>query len=193
MLDAQPTETFGAIDTQMGAAIDSIRGISFTHLHSDHTDGLPPLCAAQAVPATVFQTALQRNLLNYTTQPGATNLEESACARELLDASIIKPIPGFPGLLAIAVGGHTPGSTVYAVGVKGTNWVLAGDISNDMESLHRDMDKPWVYSTFIVPEDTSRLKQLRQWLETLDQTAEFEVLVAHDIRAFEASSIPLFR
>lgn len=189
-LDAQPSQTYGAIHKQMGAAVNSISGIAFTHLHSDHSDGLVPLCAAQTTPATVFQTPLQRGELNYTTQPGDTALDEAQCPRTTLDSGDIKPLPGYPGLVAIAAGGHTPGSTIYAVNVNGRRWVFAGDITNDMESLHQDVGKPWVYSTFIVPEDGQRLQQLRQWLESIDQTPGYEVLVAHDIEALAASAIP---
>ena len=190
LMDAKPSQTFGAIHTQMGAAINSIAGIAFSHLHSDHTEGLVPLCAAQARPATVFQSTTQRNEINYTTQPGEDALSEARCPRQSLSAGTIKRVPGFPGLVAITAGGHTPGSTVYAVKVGRVNWVFAGDITNDMHSLHNDLDKPWVYRTLIIPEDTARLQQLRQWLQAMDQTPDFEVLVAHDIGAFEASAIP---
>ena len=133
ILDAEPAQTFGAIDEQIGPAVNTIGAIAFTHLHSDHTDGLTGICAAQHSPATVFQTSLQRDE------------------------------------------------------------VFAGDITNDMHSLHNNIPKPWLYSTFIVPEHTRRQEQLRLWLEALDQQADFVVLVAHDIDAWKRSEIPAWR
>lgn len=189
ILDADPTETFGSIDDQIGQAVQSIAGVGFTHLHNDHTGGIIGLCESQATPATVYQTPLQTQQLNYTTEPGEALIQASICPRNQLAAQTITAIPGFPGLVAIAVGGHTPGSTVYAARVAGVNWVFAGDIANDMNSLRDNIPKSWVYSSFIVPEHTPRLERLRQWLTALDAQEHYNVLVAHDIQAFASSAI----
>jgi glyoxylase-like metal-dependent hydrolase (beta-lactamase superfamily II) len=189
LLDAEPTQTFGAIEVQMGERVQSISGIAFTHLHSDHTDGVVAICAAQAAPATVFQTDLQRERQNFGTDPGERNIASSSCTRAVLGEETIKTVAGFPGLVAIAAGGHTPGSTIFATRFNGKIWVFAGDITNDMQSLHQNLDKHWAYSTFVVPEHTVRQRELRLWLESLDQRPEFEVLVAHDIGAWERSEI----
>ena len=192
-LDAGPTRAFGAIDVQMGEAAQSIGAIAFTHLHSDHTDGVGGICAAQATPATVYQSDLQRNLQNYGTRSGEANIAGAACPRAALGTDLVKPIEGFPGVVAIAAGGHTPGSTVYATRFNGKVWIFAGDITNDMQSLHNNIDKPWAYTTFVVPENPSRQAELRLWLESLDQLENFEVLVAHDIGAWERSEIPVWQ
>src|SRR5690606_38359416 len=63
MLGAGPTTTFGAVAAQLGEAAQSVQGIAFTHLHSDHTAGLPGICAAQAHAATVYQSPLQQREL----------------------------------------------------------------------------------------------------------------------------------
>ena len=193
LLDSEPPETFGAIEVQIGDEVQAIGGIAFTHLHSDHTDGIGGICAAQTSPATIFQTDSQRHLQNFGTSPGEQNIAAAACSRAVLDTGIVKRIKGFPGLVAIAIGGHTPGSTIYATRFNGKIWVFAGDITNDMRSLHDNLPKPWVYSTFIVPENTQRQLELRLWLESLDQRKEFEVLVAHDIGAWESSEIPIWQ
>ena len=192
-LDAGPTRTFGAIDVQMGEAVQSIGGIAFTHLHSDHTDGVTGICAAQVAPATVYQTDLQRHLQNFGTKPGEANIAGAACTREVLGTEVIKPIVDFPGVVAIAAGGHTPGSTIFATRFNGKIRIFAGDITNDMQSLHDNIDKPWAYTTFVVPENLSRQAELRLWLESLNQLENFEVLVAHDIGAWERSEIPVWR
>jgi glyoxylase-like metal-dependent hydrolase (beta-lactamase superfamily II) len=193
ILDAEPAQTFGAIDEQIGPAVNTIGAIAFTHLHSDHTDGLTGICAAQHSPATVFQTSLQRDEQNYGTVGGEKTIATSACGRVVLGAETVKLVPGYSGIVAIAAGGHTAGSTIYATRRNGKIWVFAGDITNDMHSLHNNIPKPWLYSTFIVPEHTRRQEQLRLWLEALDQQADFVVLVAHDIDAWKRSEIPAWR
>jgi glyoxylase-like metal-dependent hydrolase (beta-lactamase superfamily II) len=193
LLDAEPAQTFGAIDEQIGAAVNTIGAIAFTHLHSDHTDGLTGICAAQQSPATVFQTSLQRNEQNYGTVGGEKTIATSGCGRVVLGAETVKLVPGYSGIVAIAAGGHTAGSTIYATRFNGKIWVFAGDITNDMHSLHNNIPKAWLYSTFIVPEHTLRQEQLRLWLESLDQQEGFVVLVAHDIHAWQSSEIPAWR
>jgi glyoxylase-like metal-dependent hydrolase (beta-lactamase superfamily II) len=192
LLDAEPPVIYGALHEQLGAATDSITGIAFTHLHSDHTDGLPGICASQAKPATVFQTPLQRNELNYTTEMGLDALEIAACQWVELGEATIKTVPGFPGLLAVSLGGHTPGSTLYAVRVQGHNWLFSGDITNDKRSVLENLPKEWLYSALIVPEDTARTEQLRLWLRELDAQPSTTVLPAHDVLAMAANGMPLW-
>jgi glyoxylase-like metal-dependent hydrolase (beta-lactamase superfamily II) len=132
---------------------------------------------------------LQREQQNFGTDPGEAKIAGSSCGRAVLAGETVKPVTGFPGLVAIAAGGHTPGSTIFAVRFNGQIWLFAGDITNDMQSLHDNIDKHWAYSTFVVPEHTRRQEELRLWLESLDQQGEFTVLVAHDIGAWERSDI----
>jgi glyoxylase-like metal-dependent hydrolase (beta-lactamase superfamily II) len=132
---------------------------------------------------------LQREQQNFGTDPGEAKIAGSSCGRAVLGGETVKPVTGFPGLVAIAAGGHTPGSTIFAVRFNGQIWLFAGDITNDMQSLHDNIDKHWAYSTFVVPEHTRRQEELRLWLESLDQQGEFTVLVAHDIGAWERSDI----
>jgi glyoxylase-like metal-dependent hydrolase (beta-lactamase superfamily II) len=191
LLDAEPTDTYGSLADQLGDSVDSIKGIAFTHLHSDHTGGLPIICAAQAKPATIFQTPLQFNELNYTTKMGFAALEEAACQRRQLAEATIMAIPGFPGVAAISLGGHTPGSTLYLARVNDKLWLFSGDTTNDKKSLLQNLPKPWLYTTFIVPEDTRRTAQLREYLLELDRLDGVTVLPAHDVEAM-AKEIPRY-
>lgn len=191
LLDAGPTKTHGSLARQLGAAVDSIEGIAFTHLHSDHTDGLPTICAAQAEPATVFQTPLQFTERNYTTDLGFKAFIGAACERRQLAASTIMDIPDFPGLVAVSLGGHTPGSTLFAARIADQFWLFSGDITNDKQSLLQDLPKPWLYSAVIVPEDTDRTALLRDYLRRMDQLDGVTVLPAHDVEAM-ATVLPKF-
>ena len=129
--------------------------------------------------------------MNYSTSPGKANLEAAECARfEVLAGGPVYEFPGFPGLLAVAAGGHTPGSTIYLARVKGQIWVFAGDVTNFMQNLRENRPKPLIYSLLIVPESRSRLEELRTWLLDLDARSGFKVLVSHDLDAIEKSPLP---
>lgn len=192
LLGGGPTMTFGAVDTQLGTAVQSVKGIAFTHLHSDHTAGLPGICAAQAHAATVYQAPLQQQELNYTTDIGMAALDAAACPRAVLSDAVIKPLPGFPGLVAVSLGGHTPDSTMYAVRVAGHSWIFSGDITNDRRSLLEDTPKPWWYSALVVPESVARTAELRDWLGSMDQQPGVTVLPAHDVAAMAGAGLQSF-
>ena len=192
LLGADPTETHGSLDAQLGDAVNAITGVGFTHLHSDHTDGLPPLCAAQREPATLYQTRLQKEQLNFGTQPGEDNILAASCPRQVVGDEVLKEVPGYPGLLMIAAGGHTPGSTVFAARYRVKVWVFSGDITNDRQSLLDNTPKHWAYRTFIVPEYEFHQEQLRLWLASMIVDEGFEVMVSHDIGAWEASDLEVW-
>jgi len=190
-VDAEPIETYGSVAEQLGAGVDRVAGVAFTHLHIDHTQGIAALCAALGRDVDVFQTTWQARRGNYTTAPGRESVEASGCARlrELTDGPIYD-VPGFPGLVAVAAGGHTPGSTVYFARVGDTTWVFAGDISNVQDALLGNRPKPWAYSLFVTPEATERLEELRRWLAAVHALPGYRVTVSHDVDAIAASAIP---
>ncbi len=191
LMGAEPMEPHGSVSEQLGSAAQQIRAIAFTHLHPDHTGGLAALCEVLGRPLPVFQTSWQADHENFSTSPGRGDIEAAGCARvERLEGGSVYAIPEFPGLVAVAAGGHTPGSTMFLAEVRGTTWVLAGDVTNFMESLQQDRDKPRIYSLLVVPETTSRLRTLRHWLSALDARPGFTVVVSHDRDALAASGLP---
>lgn len=189
LLGAEPTRTFGAVEQQLGPAVKSIRGIGFTHLHSDHTAGISRICKAIESPATVYQTQYQKGLHNLHTQAGQVLVSESTCAKGELASTTIKPVPGFAGLFAIAAGGHTPGSTLFVTRLAGETWIFAGDITNTMADIYNNRGKGFLYSYLLIPEDVKVLREWRLWLKAQDERAGVQVLVAHDIDAYQASSL----
>jgi glyoxylase-like metal-dependent hydrolase (beta-lactamase superfamily II) len=189
LLGAGPTQTFGAVEKQLASTIDSIRGIGLTHLHSDHTAGITRICAAMESPATIYQSQHQKRLQNLHTQAGQVMVNESSCSKAELGNTTIKPVPGFRGLFAIAAGGHTPGSTVFVTRLAGKTWIFAGDISNAMSDIYNNRGKGFIYSYLLIPEDVEVLRDWRRWLKAQDDRAGVQVLVAHDIDAYRASSL----
>ncbi len=193
LLGSDPSITFGPIEEQLGSQINQINGVAFTHLHSDHTAGITAICDAMLAPATIFQTNDQAKNHNAFTEAGQNIINDSSCNSSLLSTDVIKPVPGFDGLVAIAAGGHTPGSTIFATKLNNRIWVFAGDITNDMDQLTHNKGKGFLYSYLLIPEDTERLEQLRLWLADIDNSSVASVLVAHDWDAMQSSEIPAWR
>jgi len=193
LLGAEPAVPHGSVGEQLGEDSRRIEGVAFTHLHFDHTGGMRELCDAIGRDVPVFQTPWQLEFRNFGTEPGAEDLRASGCAvTTALDGGPRYAIPGFPGLFAVAAGGHTPGSTVYLAQIDGTGWVLSGDVTNAKANLLGDIPKPLLYSTLIVPEDRSRLGELRRWLAELDADPAIEVVVSHDLTATRASGMEAY-
>ena len=191
LLGADEARPQGSVGEQMGEGSDRVEGIAFTHLHHDHTDGIRSLCSRRDRGLPVFQTPLQAGKRNHTTDVGHDLIVEAGCARfERLGDAAVAPIPGFPGLVAVAAGGHTPGSTVYAARVDGQRWILSGDITNSRGELDTDTPKNPVYSLLIVPEASGRLAELRQWLRDLDTPTDSTVVVSHDLVALTRGGPP---
>jgi glyoxylase-like metal-dependent hydrolase (beta-lactamase superfamily II) len=189
VLGAPPTETFGPIEEQLGDAIDDIKGIIFTHMHSDHTQGVTAVCSSMEEPATIFQTRHQAEEQNHLTIGGRRLIDSSACQRSVLGDEMIKPIDGFPGVYAISAGGHTPGSTVVAVVTASGIVLFSGDLTNAIANVRNNEGKGWLYSYLIVPENTGLLEKWRLWLKAADEADDFWVFPAHDLEHMRQSEV----
>ncbi len=193
LLGADPIEPHGSVAELMGEAKARVAGAGFTHLHSDHTGGFPGLCAGGDSSITLFQTRWQAERGNYGTIPGSDDIEEASCARlVVLDGSLVQPVPGFPGLFALAAGGHTPGSTIFVAHVGESTWVFSGDITNFIASVEENRPKALPYSLFVVPENRDHLEHLRLWLRDLDAVAQTIVVPSHDLGALEETGMEPF-
>jgi glyoxylase-like metal-dependent hydrolase (beta-lactamase superfamily II) len=192
ILGADPIEPHGSIGAQLRDDAREVQGVAFTHLHMDHTGGADTLCEAAGHGVSLFQTPTQTEMGNFGTKAGSDDLAQAGCLRpvemEAVGESIYR-IPGFPGLIAVAAGGHTPGSTIFLAKTQGRMWVLSGDITNFKESISENRPKSWAYSTFVTPESRDRLETLRLWLAELDEDPQFSVVVSHDLDALEATGI----
>jgi glyoxylase-like metal-dependent hydrolase (beta-lactamase superfamily II) len=198
---ASPIVVHTEVGEALGGAVERVRGIVFTHLHSDHVDGVVSLCAARGraeLPA--FMTIAQAERPNYTTRPGLALIEEAACVRKqpLADGAALRTLPGFPGIAVIDAGGHTPGSEIILARVAGPGsrgvdlFAFAGDTVNHLDGVRYDIAKPFVYRTFLIPESEERQGELRRFLASLARERGFTVLVSHDELALRASKVPLY-
>jgi glyoxylase-like metal-dependent hydrolase (beta-lactamase superfamily II) len=167
----------------IGNRIQRVRGVGFTHLHIDHTQGLIGFCAARGSGSApvLLQTAYQRDLHNFNTTEGAAIVAASCLQREDVPADGLSTFDRFPGLGMVPLGGHTPGSTLFAVGVGGRLLLFSGDITNSLADLRADRGKGFLYSVLFVPEHTGRTAELRRWLADLDRDPDIDVVVSHDL------------
>ncbi len=197
---AEPIEPLATVAEVLGADVDRVAAVAFTHLHEDHTAGVTDLCAvAEAVGIAekirLIRAPLQADETNYTTLAGRAQLDAAPCLEtRTLKGGPLYALPGFPGVAILAAAGHTPGSQVFVAHVQGeggiARWLLTGDVVNHADALRRDLPKPHVYSLLVVPESTERLGQVRRYLWRLVDEHGFAPLVSHDQRQLEESGLP---
>jgi glyoxylase-like metal-dependent hydrolase (beta-lactamase superfamily II) len=182
----------------LGPAAERVAGAVFTHLHSDHVEGVIALCLARGGAALpVFQTAAQASLSNYTTRPGRQLLEQARCpSPQRLPEGRLAPVAGFPGVGVVDAAGHTPGSQVVLAVLSGgaapRRLAFTGDVANHVEGIRRNVRKPFLYSLLVVPEAPGRLDRVRRWLRHLESDLGFELVVAHDRAQLAALALPPF-
>jgi len=193
---AEPIEPHAPVAERLGDAVSRVRGVIFTHLHTDHVGGVTALCAARAgAPFAAFMTDAQDARPNHTTRPGRELLRASPCTRveALGPGGGMLALPGFPGVFVIAAGGHTPGSQIVVAtlrhGESVAGYLFAGDSVNALDGVEHDVPKPWAYRTFLVPEDDERQAELRHFLKVARDQAGMQILVSHDRRALEAAGL----
>ncbi|MGD9763851.1 MAG: MBL fold metallo-hydrolase [Candidatus Binatia bacterium] len=190
---AGPLAAHRSVAEALGGAAKRVRGVLFTHLHTDHVGGIAALCAAAAHELPVFMTVAQAQRTNYTTRPGLVELRDAVCVQPFaVEGGTPMAVAGFPGVFVIDAGGHTPGSEIILATV-GTGaarcYAFTGDIVNNLDGITYDVAKPWWYRTLIVPESAARQTELRQWLKRLQDEAGCTLLVSHDQLALERAGI----
>ncbi|MFK8040904.1 MBL fold metallo-hydrolase [Congregibacter sp.] len=163
--------------------LETVDGVGFTHLHEDHVQGIEAFCAERGDGARSYQTLWQATQHNLHTVDSARQLEGSCLEPVILQGEGLLTHSDFPGLGIVGLGGHTPGSTLFAVSVDRTLWLMSGDISNVKSMLLSNTGKGWLYSNLFVPENTARTEMLRLWFAAMDEKSDIEVVVAHDYAA----------
>lgn len=190
---ASPIQPHGSAAEQLGAlAREGRLGLVFTHLHTDHVQGVLSLCAArQGREVALFQTPAQVERRNFTTRPGARLLDRAACLRRFsIAGSPLAPIPGFPGVNVFYAAGHTPGSQVVIARLGGAGGartlVFTGDAVNQVDGARYDVPKPFFYRVLMVPESDARLSEVRRLLGRLEREKGAGLVVSHDRHQLES-------
>jgi glyoxylase-like metal-dependent hydrolase (beta-lactamase superfamily II) len=197
-LGGEPIVPSGGAAAALGPAAARVAAVLFTHLHTDHVEGVVALCAARGGAALALpQTAAQADLVNHTTRPGHRLLAAAGClAPERLPAAALAPLDGFGGVAVVDAAGHTPGSQVVLAVVRGggaeRRLAFTGDVANHVAGIRLDVGKPPAYRALVVPEWDERLGRVRRWLRHLEQDLGFELVVAHDRAQLEALGLPPF-
>ena len=176
---ADPVEVHTTTFAALGERVADVAAVGFTHLHIDHTQGIAAACAGDP-EFVIVQTVQQRDLHNSNTTEGAS-IVESCPRHEVVQAETLVELPDFPGVAMYSLGGHTPGSTLFAVAYQQQVLLFSGDITNSRRDLSDDNGKGFAYSYLLVPEDTQRTSALRAWLRRLDRADNIRVLVSHDL------------
>ncbi len=190
VLDAEQAVSHGTIAELLGSGIADVSAVGFTHLHIDHTQGVIPFCAASDERIEVYQTSWQTELQNFNTDDGAQIVVDSCLEHVTLEGEGILTIDSYPGLGIVGLGGHTPGSTLFAIPVHSTLWLLSGDTTNTKADLLSNTGKGFLYSYLLVPENTNRTEELRLWLSEMDSNTDIKVVVSHDLADIESSGMP---
>jgi glyoxylase-like metal-dependent hydrolase (beta-lactamase superfamily II) len=192
ILGGEETITHGTVASLLGDNISRLAGVGFTHLHIDHTQGVTTLCKNSEIRPLLLQTDFQQRNQNFNTREGSDILADSCFTPGTVNGGPIFTSERFPGLGLVAVGGHTPGSTLFAAWLGDHLYLFSGDITNSRRELVEDLGKGWIYSNLLVPEDTGRTKQLRHWLRELSDREDTSVIVSHDLDDIRASGLQQF-
>ncbi len=196
LLGSDPTVVGRSVDEALGSARERLVGLVFTHLHSDHTQGIEHLCPSGAAPFDAYMTRAQFERPNYTTRIGLAPIEKAPCVRRapIADEGLVR-IPGQAGVGVIRVAGHTPGSQVVVAWVgddEPRGYVLAGDAVFEFDQIPEDRPKPLAYRLLITPEADTQLAPVRRWLHALSRDHGLVVLPSHDLAHLEAIGLPAF-
>ena len=178
----------GALAEVHGLVAEGPLGLLFSHLHTDHVQGVGALCRSRAdAKVDFFQTPAQAERHNYTTRPGVALLDEVDCLRRTrLEDGALAAVPDYPGVGVVHAAGHTPGSQVVLVALAdGRRIALVGDVVNCADGARHDVRKPPAYSLLLVPESDARLGEVRRWLGRLEARHGFELAPTHDQLALE--------
>ncbi|MBT7370816.1 MAG: MBL fold metallo-hydrolase, partial [Gammaproteobacteria bacterium] len=129
---AQP---HGNIASVLGRDIERVSGVGFTHLHIDHTEGVGIFCENTSSEPMLLQTSRQATAHNFNTTEGASIVNSSCLKGQVVDRPGIVTSDVFPGLGFMGIGGHTPGSTLFAAWLGDQLYVFSGDITNSKAEI----------------------------------------------------------
>jgi glyoxylase-like metal-dependent hydrolase (beta-lactamase superfamily II) len=161
-------------------ALDHARFIAATHEHHDHIGGADSPHFDKLGPALRF-TAAQHAIPPFG---GVGHVIPGTPALESGPEGSLHVIG--PGLVAISAAGHTPGSQMIYVRLKGgAELLLIGDIAWHHQNLAEAKTRARLTSMVMSEDAVAVTHQLRAILDFKQQNPAVDVVIAHDIGEME--------
>lgn len=155
--------------------------IAVTHEHYDHLGGAADSAHYAEIAPKLKLTAAQR-------QPGRV----AGVDRDLSGAGTLESGPEgslhkmAPGVVAITAAGHTPGSQMFYVRLKGgAEFLLIGDVAWQEKNLELPRARARAVSMLMGEDAEAITHQLRAILDFKKANPAVDVVVAHDIPAMD--------
>ncbi|HEX5594659.1 MAG TPA: MBL fold metallo-hydrolase [Micromonosporaceae bacterium] len=192
-----PAETAVRQIVRLGYAPDDVRHVLLTHLHRDHTGGLPDFPHARVhVSKVEHQTVMtggRRSLLHFAHDPHWVFYDAAGGDRWHDFHHVRQPAGMSAEILLVPLGGHSPGHTAVAVQA-GDGWLLhVGDAYYYRSEIQPDpAPVPPLLNSLQEMMETDRALRLAN-LERLrrlvaDPSAQVQVMSAHDPWEFQRYS-----
>lgn len=162
-------------------ALLAAKVIAVTHEHHDHIGGISDAAQPAALAPKLKLTAAQRR------KPPFGAAENAVGGEATLDSGpegSIHPIA--PGMVAITAAGHTPGSQMIYLRLKGgRELLLIGDIAWQQVNLTLARTRPRLVSLLMGEDATAVANQLRAILDLQRANPSLDVVVSHDVAEME--------
>ena len=129
-----------------------LQGIFFTHLHGDHSSGIPAISSTSGLEDLNYYVAEDETYVNYWLLYQGDHLENVSELNELsmtnaMDMPILGPcldVFGDGSLWAIQTSGHSPRHLSYLLMTSEGPVLLTGDASHTREGFEQGIEPGWV-------------------------------------------------
>lgn len=146
-----------------------LKGVFFTHLHGDHTSGVPALTSDPAIGPLEFYVAAGEPYINYWMLYQGDHLDNVGTLKELPDSGQEMPILGQAldlfgdgSLWAIPTPGHSGAHLSYLIVTENGPVLLTGDASHTKVGFEHGIEPGWADDRREARNSLSRLIEFSQ-------------------------------